>query len=87
VRKQGRNLEKKKEIGETEGKKDLGERDNKPEDGHGRERTKTINKQSTLKNNFNTVKDDESQVISGGTHEKERTRQRKRGKEPIDSTI
>jgi hypothetical protein len=67
VTKQGRNLEKKKEIGETEGKKDLGERD-KPEDGAGRERTKTKTKKTInlLKNDFNTVKDDESQEISGG---------------------
>jgi hypothetical protein len=70
-------------------RKKLEREKDKPEDGPGRERTKaktkTINKQSTLKNNFNTVKDDESHEISRETQEKERTRQRKRGIETRDS--
>jgi hypothetical protein len=61
---------KKLESGGTSQKTDLGEKEQKQK--------QTIN---FLENDVNTVKDNESQEISGGARGKERTRQRKRGKE------
>jgi hypothetical protein len=64
------------ESGGTSQKTDLGEKEQKQKQKQ--KQKQTIN---FLENDVNTVKDNESQEISGGARGKERTRQRKRGKE------